>query len=624
MFGLFIAVGSAARALNDEKIRAAWPTDSNDSILSVLPDVKIARFTPQSFAQDPGFVWSENRKLVVCVDGFLITDRAGAGASLTEHIRAFAKACCEEGYSSGLRSIISGTYALVVVDLATSSCYITNDHVGSLPLYYSKIDGGWLVSTNPIALASSGLINTEIDMLACAEWIFCGSTIGDRYMLQGIKMVFPYTSFRWDSNKSQGQFDGNSNSPWDIIPSTTTPTVDQLTDSFIEGCKRLSVIFPQPAHFQSSGKDSRLILASWPDAYNPPCYTYGDPESLEVDIARSVADLRGSKWIHVWLDGDEVAENLTNLFNASGMIIWPDRYFSARQMQKDGFTEVTDGYWGGIQIHPGGYTCDRYFSLFSKLCRFLTIFIDHKVSVIGLDQITEKLTGYLFEAHRGHPFLGDFVSTDFVAELEKHKPQIQQDVRNELDRLVPANDSLAVLWRRYISSNRGPHQHAQQGVMCRSFVNVFYPHCCDLNHHRIQLQVKPNISAYDRQYIEIYRRRFPKYADLPHGATLLPLHSSAFHSKLSLMLMSKGCHIPFLTGNTHGRERDANSWGTWLRKSQALRENAAEFIREGGIINEKNIANTFKAIASGTKAGTGQVFHLAGIGKWISISGKAA
>jgi len=622
LFGLFIAVGSVAQALNDKKIRTSWPSNAQCNVLSELPDVKIARFTPLSFTQDPGFVWSKDRKLAVCVDGYILTNKVNIGANLTKHIRSFANTCSEEGFSSGLRTIISGTYTLVVVDVASSQCYVANDHVGSLPLYYSELNNGWLLCTNPVALAQTGLINNQLDMLACAEWIYAGSTIGDRYMLKDIKLAFPHTSFRWDSSNARGQFEGNDNSPWDITPSKTVPTVDQLADSFIEGCKRLSTIEPRPAHFQSSGKDSRLILASWPYEYNPQCYTYGDPESLEVDIARSIADLRGSKWIHVWLDGDEVAKNLTNLFNACGMIIWPDRYFSARQMQKDGYTWVTDGYWGGIQIHPGGYDSNRYFSLIAKIAGYATMFIDQKVSTIGLDQITEKLTNYLLESHRVHAHLGDFVSTDFITELSKQKSQIKQDVYNELKRLVPSNDSLAILWRKYISSNRGPHQHAQQGVMCRSFINVYYPFCGDLDHHRLQLQVKPRVSAYNRQLIKLYRRRFPKYADLPYGDTHLPLKTSAFRSKIGIKLISKGIRIPFLAGNTGGRERDANSWGTWLRNSQTLRDNTTELLRDGGIINEKDIANTFKAIASGTKAGTGQVFHLASIGKWISMSGK--
>lgn len=621
MFGLLVAVGKGTQVLNEERLLGAWPVDSKGDVLSVLPDVRIARFTPKGSTESVGFIWSEDRKLVVCVDGYLLTNKVGAHAGLNGHLQAFANTCRKEGYAAGLHSIIAGAFNLIVVDLAGPSCYVTTDHTGSLPLYYSKLDDGWLISSNPVALASTELINAEIDMTACAEWAYIGHTIGDRFMLRGIKIIPPFTSFRWDSTNAQGRLEVNANSPWDILPTDTAPSVDQLADSFLKACRRISMIDSRPAHLQSAGKDSRFILASWPEGYNPPCYTYGDPESLEVHIARSVAKERGSKWIHVWLDGDDVALNILNMFNTSGLIVWPDRYFAGRQMQSDGYTGVPDGYCGGFMIHMTGYGCDRYFSLLSRISRFLTVLVDQKVSSIGLDQITEALYKDILQVHDEHT-LREFISSDFVAELREQKPNILQDIHSEISRLVPANDSLAILWRNFMTANRGAHAIAQQGVMCRSFVNVYYPFSGDLDYLCLQMRVKPEIAAYDRHFINIYRRRFPKYADLLYGDSLLPLRSSPLRHKLSSMIISKGWSIPFVTGNARGRERDANSWGAWLRQSPRLRETAAGFLREGGILDEKNSAAAFEAIASGTRKGSGKLFHLASIGKWISLSGK--
>ena len=73
MFGFFIASGSAARKLDEQKIRDAWPADSDCSFLSPQDDIKIARFTPRAYKHDPGFVYSDDKKILVCVDGFIIT-----------------------------------------------------------------------------------------------------------------------------------------------------------------------------------------------------------------------------------------------------------------------------------------------------------------------------------------------------------------------------------------------------------------------------------------------------------------------------------------------------------------------------------------------------------------------
>jgi hypothetical protein len=159
-------------------------------------------------------------------------------------------------------------------------------------------------------------------MTAMAEWAYVGYTIGDRFLLKGIKIVPPFTSFHWEFEKAEGHFGENADSPWHILPEGRGPSPDSLTDAFIEACHRIAILEPRPAHFQSAGKDSRFILASWPKGYNPPCYTYGDIDSHEVDIARSVAKLRGSQWIHVWLDGDDVAPDLGELFAIAGLIVF--------------------------------------------------------------------------------------------------------------------------------------------------------------------------------------------------------------------------------------------------------------------------------------------------------------
>ncbi|NIS18107.1 MAG: hypothetical protein GWN00_09695 [Aliifodinibius sp.] len=620
MFGLFIALGSAAKRLEDQKIKESWPADSACDFLSPLPEIKIARFTPKSYTQDPGFVWSDDRKVLVCLDGFIITERSKNASSLEAHAKTFANTISQDGYEAALKSIISGTYNIVAADVQNSRCYVSNDHVGSLPLYYSEIPEGCVIATNPVALAKTGIIDAEVDLTGCAEWIFIGCTIGDRYMLRGIKNTLPYYSLIWDKETSGINIRPNPESPWEIVPSNSTPSIDEVADTFIESCERISNIVPKPAHFQSAGKDSRLILAAWPHEHKLDCYTYGDPDSLEVGISKSIADLKGNVWKHVWLDGDKVADNLENIFNACGMIIWPDRWFAAKKMSQDGYGWTTDGFWGNVQIHPGGYDCEKYFSRLSKIASYFTIYIDQSISKIGLDRIAETMNRHVHRTHHSYQDLTDFLSEDFIDEISKQEPAILEDVRKEIYRLVPSNDSLAILWRKFISANRGCHQHGQQGVQCRYFINALYPFCADLDHHITQIKVRPSISAYDRHVINLYRKRFRDYGKLPYGSTLMPLNTPAFRSKLCKVLISKGIHIPFLTGNPKGKERDANSWGRWLITSKSLRKAAKHFMDEGDITNSSNFDKSMTRIVNGELNGTGQIFHMASIARWIKLS----
>ncbi len=623
MYGLMVAVGTAAGRPGDRQFDEIWPVQSKFEELSPRPDIRIARFAPMDSNGSCGFAWSRDKQTVVYVDGYLYTSNAPKTASRMEQATAFADTCRRDGYDAAIRSIAGGTFNLVVVDLARSRCHVTTDHAGSLPLYHSPVAGGWLLSTNPVALARSGIIDCEPDMTAMAEWAYIGYTIGDRFLLKGIKVVPPFTSFRWDFREGEGRLRENVDSPWRILPEGSGPSADMLTDALIESCRRIEILDPRPAHMQSSGKDSRIILASWPKGYDPPCYTYGDIDSHEVGIARSVAELRGSRWAHVWLDGDAVVPDLHEVFSRTGTIVFPDRLLAARRIRDDGLSGVLDGYLGGI-FQGGSYLeCDRYFSSVTKMARFLTVYVDQKVSNIGKERIADAILDSILEI-RDDDVLHEYLRKDFVARLRAELPNILDDIRFEVDRFTPANDSLGALWNTLVLANRGVHAIAQQMAIMRSFLDIYCPFSGDVEYHRMQWKIPPGRSAYRRIYIEMYRRRFPDFGKIPYGASLLPLTRSPLSHKWSNILMSKGVSIPFLTGNPKGKERDANSWNKWLRHSSSMRDAALGFLREGGILDEANGKRTFEAIRLGSKRGGGKVFHLAGISKWMALSKTSA
>ena len=619
MFGFFVAVGSVSRQFDEQHVLDTWPTKCPTEVISPLPDVRIARFTPEHARSSCGFVWSDDRQVVVYVDGYLYTYTAPRQASLLEQVEAFANTCRKDGYEAAIRSIAGGTFNLVVVDLARACCHASTDHIGSLTLYHSQVDGGWLLSTNPVALSRSGIIDREPDMTAMAEWAYIGYTIGDRFLLKGIRIVPPFTSFHWESEKAEGHFEENADSPWNILPEKGRgPSPDMLTDALIESCRRISILEPRPAHFQSAGKDSRFILASWPKGYNPPCYTYGDSDSHEVDIARSVTNLRGSTWTHVWLDGDDVAPDLDALFLRTGLMVFPDRLLAARQVHSDGYDGILDGYLGGVFNGAGYLDCDRYFSLTTKLGRFLTVYVDQKVSGIGRDRIAEAILDSILEVHDDADLL-EYVSGDFIDRLRAEWPSILDDIRLQVDRFTPANDSLAVLWNNLVLANRSAHAIVQQMVISRSFLNVYCPISGDLDFHRMQRRIAPEDAAYDRMYLRMYRRRFPEYGKLPYGVSLIPLNRSPFSHKWSTILLTKGLHIPFLTGNADFRERDANSWGKWLRQSRSMRDTVQAFLRDGGIWSGEKSSRVFDEMGIGVRGGSGKIFHLASIARWLTL-----
>lgn len=621
MFGQFVACGSGARSLTDDLIRSAWPLPSRSEIISPAPDLYLARFTPQELQSTDSFVWSDDRQVVVSVDGFLLMESLDPSVPVVQHIRAFANLCRAKGYPAALRSIVSGTFNLVVADLTRTTLFVTKDHVGNFSLYHSPLDGGWLLSSNPVALAQTNLIDCRLDLTACAEWALVGYTIGERYMLKGIRRMIPYRSFVWDWTGGTGRFETNPDNPWEILPGPESPPIDEAIERFTESCRRISLVDPQPAHFQSAGWDSRAILAAWPEGYNPPCYTYGDPESHEVAIARSIADERGSRWNHVWMNGDDVARGLRTVFDVAGHIIFPDRYFAARQMLRDGHHGALDGFLGGVLIGSGYYTCANYFSRLSRLARQATVFVDQQVPAIGLDRIAAALFEDIQEV-RDPAKIRTYLSDEMTEALVRERPAIVQDIHDELTRLLLPTDSLAILWRNFYMANRSAHAIVQQAVLCRASVNVYCPFSADQQFHRLQMRVRPRDAAFHRYYREMYRRRWPRYADLLYGDSLLPLGASPVRHRLSHMLVSEGRHVPFLSGNAAGRERDANSWGAWFHQSDALRQTSLQFLRDANVLDEARSGDMMRQIAAGNCKGNGKLLHLASIARWMTMANK--
>jgi len=625
MHGFFLALGDYAeiirKALNRQSL---WPANWVDYAFNPASDICLIRFEPEHKKTDSELICSDDNSIALCLDGCLYTSYNESKSILnqTDHLKKLANTIASNNYNAGYKSIRGGTFNLVVINLEKHECYITTDHTGSIPLYHCINGSNCLISTNPVVIANSGLTKGAIDMTALAEYVFVGYTIGTRYMFKDIKTFIPNTTFHWKDKGCESRFIENADNPYAILPDGDSPNINEIVDGFINSCQQISNLDPSPAHFQSSGKDSRLILAAWPNGYSPPCYTYGNIKSHEINIAKTISRVRGSKWIHSNPSGDEAAECIEDMCNCAGSIVFPDRYFAAREIAADGHTGVLDGYMGGVYMGSDAFGKANCFSIYARIAYYLTKFIDHSLNNVSLDQLTHTLYDTIQEI-RDKSMLPSYLSEDFITELKKEQATICQDIYSELKRLKPENNSLGILWRNFLTYNRLTHATIMQGVMCRAFINVYYPYASDLNFLKAQMRITLEDSSCSRPYIKIFRKWYPSYGKIPHGATLCSLNKSPFWHKTSGILVARNVYIPFLSPRVNGMERDANSWGTWLRESADLRNVAGNYLRQAGIANSDKIEIEFDKISKGEKTGTGKLFHLASIAKWISLSHNA-
>jgi hypothetical protein len=620
MFGLFLALGNAAYRLIPAQVAEAWPSGSVFEALQPASGVSLIRFAPRHASKSgPAFVWSKDQQLLVCLDGYIVTDSVGENGGLDRQLESLAEMFRTRGIADSIKYIAAGSYTMFVVDLSRGACHVLGDQVGSLPLYLAAEDGGYVVSTNPVALARVSACDRTFDQTACAEWALIGYAIGDRYPLKGIRTLKTGRMFTWDLTSSNYQISAVPDTIWNTPLLENKPRLADIAEQFGQAIRRIAAIDPHPANLQSAGMDSRLILASWPRGYNPDCYTYGNPDAHEIGFARAIAHTRGSRWHHVWCEGDEASEYLDRMFALSGIIAWPDRYFAGVQMARDGHHGTLDGLSGDVTLGGSFYTFDRRFSRAGKMARYIGQLIDQPISRFGLDRIASELFDNITQA-KNPAILREFTTADFVQAVLQERQNILSDIHRELSEDHAAGNSLAILWRNFLLRNRMPHMTVQQAVMCRAAVNVYSPFSNDRDFTRLLLGIRPQDTAFAKLYIRMYRKLFPAYARIPWGASMIPINRPAFNHKLSSILMSKRVHIPWLTGPVDSHPNDPNSWGLWLRQSARMRESGISSLRAAGILDEQNAAAAAAEIAAGRRLGGGKLFHFASIARWIMLS----
>ena len=615
MYGLFVGLGF--EGLKTHLVREAWTNSDRASLMSVsIPDALVVLLQPIKDPSVPLII--ENLSgITVIVDGYILMRNVAPSAPQIAHCHAFAAHVAEYNLSKALKQVAAGSYNIVVLDERTGHYSVVSDPYASIPLYYANIQDACLFATNPLVLARIDGIDRTLDFTAQASWALIGYTIGQRYFLKGIRIFPAARILRWDCASGTSTFLPTPLDPYTLLPGHKI-TTEELCATFEQACARLEKMKTPTAHLQSAGMDSRLIIAAWPKDDIPHSYVYGKPASVEVDVAREVAEISCSRFIHSVPNGDHVAEVVDDIFESNGLIVYPDRYLIAQLMAMDGWKRVLDGFAGDVLIGGTYYNSIKRSFKCNILERLTIKFRDHDIAALDFDRIAEKIYTDICEVPDPEIFQG-FASSDWIEKLKHAKVDILEDIYKELLRLRPDNNSLALLYRNFLTANRLAHSISQQGVMCRQFVNVAYPFTNDFDFLQLILNVKPEVVADRHFYIKLYKRHYPRYAAVPWGSSLLPLHRSPFSHKLSGKLVKHGLRVPGLTGNPRGRSLSENNWQRWFHESATLRDVVTQGMHMAGIA-DSNINRTMVMIEKGIKNGNGKLMHLSAIGRWIMLA----
>jgi hypothetical protein len=216
--------------------------------------------------------------------------------------------------------------------------------------------------------------------------------------------------------------------------------------------------------------------------------------------------------------------------------------------------------------------------------------------------------------------LAHVLDADLIDELQRARPEIVSDIRASLERVRAADDSTAITLRNFLIASRGLHAIGLQGVLCREHVEVYYPFTNDVQLLSTLLQLPPTRLAYRRFYIELFRRRYPKFAALPVDSSGLPLRRGPLAHKWAVLLRGMGIAIPGLRSVVSAQHVPPVHWGAWLQQSETLRQALAGFFAESPLVNRSKLDSLLTGLARGDELGGGKLPQIAAISRWYAIA----
>lgn len=610
MHGLVAAFGSACRHLTVEAVLARLGGARREDVHMLAHDAgRIAILVPAIVGTPHPIAQTPAGDLRLAVSGYLLLDSAEPAA---RHGQRFLEHARTRGIEAALGDIVAGSFVLGVFDPGNGRFTLANDRMGSIALYYRQIPDGAIVTTIPALLQLGDLAPAGMDRTACAEILHIGYTLADRSPFRDVRRLAPASLLSWSAIERRLLVSHTGLDPLKSVPGARAAGLDEVAELLQAACRRLTRLGGRTAHFLSGGMDSRLVLAAWPGEA-PPCYSYGPADFADVAIARAVAAARASSFTHVPLAGPAVADSLAEMTRFGGVPIYPNRYLASRRVRDDGFDSVVDACLGDAVFGGSYYKHQGYLSRAGRILQRLATFKDHSVRQVGLEAIVEAALRAMLDPGAGAwatRALGPETSDGLAAA----KDDMRHDVWTDVRRLAEGEDSAAVVLRNYTILNRNWHGIAQQAVMSRRFLRVFYPIACDVPLLQALLRIPPRETAFRRFQIQLLRTRYPAYAALPYAGSLIPLRRwFRLHHWAPALRRRLGASLPLIRPALPDVSARYDEWGSWLGESAELRVRSGRYLVESGLGDAARVERYLAGIADGGERGTGDLVNMAAV-----------
>ena len=196
-------------------------------------------------------------------------------------------------------SYANGCYSVIYIK--GEKIFAACDCIRSLPLFYTKYNGEWVISDDSYYL-SEKFGKSELNEIAAVEFLATGYVTGDETLIRNINQIQAGEIIRFEEEGLDKKFyftyrtSVTTEDEYDEFREQGIEIFNKAFKRFIASLDGRTVVVPL-----SGGFDSRMIVTMLKKyEYDKViCFTYGRKGNPEIEISKKVAETLGFKWIYI-------------------------------------------------------------------------------------------------------------------------------------------------------------------------------------------------------------------------------------------------------------------------------------------------------------------------------------
>jgi hypothetical protein len=193
---------------------------------------------------------------------------------------------------------LEGFFVVIIGDVKSGTTYAITDLVGSCHAFWSQTPEGFSLSGSSLLLA--GAADTELDALACQEFLDLGVIYEDRTIFANVRKLRPACIYRFEKDAPPRVEQYWCVTKLNLESYDGKTAAEALWGNLCRAAERIEKRFPNSVCDLTGGYDSRALVSAFIGAgYAPHTVVSGAAQSGDVRVSRELAKSAGLEHRHL-------------------------------------------------------------------------------------------------------------------------------------------------------------------------------------------------------------------------------------------------------------------------------------------------------------------------------------